>query len=121
MRLVYLSQCGQSGTPLGKFLGAVMRGFKPQNLIQAVRRAERNLGYLYKGDANGKKNSMADLARRRKFAIQHFQEIRSLARRSGLRASYMAATSNIETLRQRNYVSDRHTDFGQHLQDMVGT
>ena len=48
MRLVYLTECGQSGTPLGRFLEAVMRGFKPDTLIQICGRLERNVAIFFK-------------------------------------------------------------------------
>lgn len=112
MRLVYLSQCGASGTRLGAFLDALMRGFRPQQMVLAVGRMERNLAYLYK--RKGKDE------RRRKWAIFHLKEIRALAKRSGLRTTVMATTACIETLQQRDYTTDRHADVRQHLENMAG-
>ena len=78
MRLVRLTEAGASGTPLGTFLEALMRGFKPQEFVQVIGRLEHNLA-LY-----AKENKWT--TNRRDEFLGHFEHLEKLQAEAGMNA-----------------------------------
>lgn len=106
MKLVRLVDAGQSGTTLGKFLEALMRGFEPDKITQLIGRLERSVAHCWKeGWTEETKN----------FVQGHLANLYAVCKTSGLKHT----AKNIRDVMKEDFSGD-DTHISKELHNVVG-
>ena len=106
MQLVYLTECGQSGTSLGRFLEALMRSFEPGPFVLVTCQLENNLG-LYKVERD---RGLGFTTERQREVLKHFEELERLETEYGFTVSSNITREYIKVLNTDEQRAEKYLD-----------